>query len=77
MMNFRDVLKALGIYPAESADARIFGDEVSGFVKEVGKNVTHLKPGASLTLRDLLTGETRDVTDVTASEAAVVTRSIP
>jgi len=27
-MNFRDVLKALALYPAETADARVFGDEV-------------------------------------------------
>ena len=44
-MNFRDVLKALGLYPAESADARIFGDEVAGVVVSVGKNVKHVKPG--------------------------------
>jgi acyl transferase domain-containing protein/NADPH:quinone reductase-like Zn-dependent oxidoreductase/acyl carrier protein/SAM-dependent methyltransferase len=44
-MNFRDVLKALGVYPAESADARIFGDEVAGIVKSVGSKVTHVKPG--------------------------------
>lgn len=44
-MNFRDVLKALGLYPAETADARIFGDEVAGEVIAVGANVTHLKVG--------------------------------
>lgn len=44
-MNFRDVLKALALYPAETADARIFGDEVAGIVKSVGSAVTHLKPG--------------------------------
>lgn len=44
-MNFRDVLKALGLYPAETADARMFGDEVGGIVRAVGQNVTHLKPG--------------------------------
>lgn len=44
-MNFRDVLKALGVYPAESADARIFGDEVAGIVTSVGAGVTHVKPG--------------------------------
>ncbi|WP_395746966.1 SDR family oxidoreductase [Prosthecobacter sp.] len=44
-MNFRDVLKALALYPAETADARIFGDEVAGFVTAVGKNVSHVKPG--------------------------------
>ena len=44
-MNFRDVLKALALYPAETADARIFGDEVAGIVKAVGSGVTHVKPG--------------------------------
>ena len=44
-MNFRDVLKALALYPAETADARIFGDEVAGIVKAVGSAVTHVKPG--------------------------------
>ncbi len=44
-MNFRDVLKALALYPAETADARIFGDEVAGIVKSVGQGVTHVAPG--------------------------------
>lgn len=44
-MNFRDVLKALALYPAETADARIFGDEVAGVVKTVGSGVTHVKAG--------------------------------
>lgn len=44
-MNFRDVLKALGLYPAETADARIFGDEVAGIVKTAGSEVAHVKPG--------------------------------
>ena len=44
-MNFRDVLKALALYPAETADARIFGDEVAGVVKVVGKGVTHVRQG--------------------------------
>ncbi len=44
-MNFRDVLKALALYPAETADARIFGDEVAGVVKAVGKGVSHVAPG--------------------------------
>ncbi|MDB6120828.1 MAG: NRPS-type-I fusion protein, partial [Verrucomicrobiaceae bacterium] len=44
-MNFRDVLKALALYPAETADARIFGDEVGGIIKSVGAGVTHVKPG--------------------------------
>ena len=32
-MNFRDVLKALALYPGETPDARIFGDEVGGVVR--------------------------------------------
>ena len=44
-LNFRDVLKALGLYPAESADARMFGDEVAGEVVAVGQGVDHVKPG--------------------------------
>jgi acyl transferase domain-containing protein/acyl carrier protein len=44
-MNFRDVLKALALYPAETPDARIFGDEVGGIVTAVGDDVTHVKVG--------------------------------
>ena len=44
-MNFRDVLKALAMYPGEAPDARIFGDEVAGIVKAVGPGVTHVEPG--------------------------------
>ena len=41
-MNFRDVLKALALYPGEAPDARIFGDEVGGIVTAVGSDVTHV-----------------------------------
>ena len=44
-MNFRDVLKALALYPGDAPDARIFGDEVGGIVKEVGSDVIHVAPG--------------------------------
>ena len=44
-MNFRDVLKALALYPAETADARVFGDEVAGVIMAIGEGVTHVKPG--------------------------------
>ncbi len=44
-MNFRDVLKALALYPGDAPDARIFGDEVGGIVKEIGPGVTHVAPG--------------------------------
>jgi NADPH:quinone reductase-like Zn-dependent oxidoreductase/acyl carrier protein len=44
-MNFRDVLKALALYPGEAPDARMFGDEVAGIVAAVGADVAHVKPG--------------------------------
>ena len=44
-MNFRDVLKALALYPGEAPDARFFGDEVAGVVRAVGSEVKHLTPG--------------------------------
>ncbi|MBV9300237.1 MAG: SDR family NAD(P)-dependent oxidoreductase, partial [Verrucomicrobia bacterium] len=44
-MNFRDVLKALALYPGEAPDARIFGDEIAGVVKAVGTGVKHVAPG--------------------------------
>ena len=44
-LNFRDVLKALALYPGDARDARIFGDEVSGVVRAIGPGVTHVAPG--------------------------------
>ena len=44
-MNFRDVLKALALYPGEAPDARMFGDEVGGIVTAAGAAVRHVKPG--------------------------------
>ncbi|WP_265593233.1 type I polyketide synthase [Verrucomicrobium sp. BvORR034] len=44
-MNFRDVLKALALYPGEAPDARIFGDEVAGIITAVGANVDHVQVG--------------------------------
>jgi NADPH:quinone reductase-like Zn-dependent oxidoreductase/acyl carrier protein/SAM-dependent methyltransferase len=44
-MNFRDVLKALALYPGDAPDARIFGDEVGGVVRQVGAGVTHVAAG--------------------------------
>jgi acyl transferase domain-containing protein/NADPH:quinone reductase-like Zn-dependent oxidoreductase/SAM-dependent methyltransferase/acyl carrier protein len=44
-MNFRDVLKALALYPGDAPDAQIFGDEVSGIVKAVGPDIDHVAPG--------------------------------
>ncbi len=47
-MNFRDVLKALALYPGDAPDSRVFGDEVAGLVKAVGPGVTHVAPGDSV-----------------------------
>ena len=44
-INFRDVMKALGIYPGNPVDLKWFGDDFSGTVVKVGKNVKDLKPG--------------------------------
>ncbi len=44
-LNFRDVMKALGIYPAEAADAMLLGDECAGRIVRVGANVTQFKQG--------------------------------
>ncbi|MFJ4735976.1 SDR family NAD(P)-dependent oxidoreductase, partial [Streptomyces sp. NPDC088770] len=41
-LNFRDVLKALDMYPG---DAGRFGHEAAGVVVEVGPDVTHIAPG--------------------------------
>lgn len=44
-LNFRDVMKALGIYPVESDIDLLLGDEAAGRITAVGKGVNHLKPG--------------------------------
>jgi acyl transferase domain-containing protein/NADPH:quinone reductase-like Zn-dependent oxidoreductase/ubiquinone/menaquinone biosynthesis C-methylase UbiE len=44
-LNFRDVMKALRIYPSDAPDAEHIGDEYSGIISRVGKNVTQLKMG--------------------------------
>ena len=44
-INFRDVMKALGIYPGNPVDLKWFGDDFSGTVVKVGSNVADLKPG--------------------------------
>ncbi len=44
-INFRDVMKALGMYPGNPVDLKWFGDDFSGEVIRVGANVTDLKPG--------------------------------
>ena len=44
-INFRDVMKALGMYPGNPQDLRWFGDDFSGVVVRVGQGVKDLKPG--------------------------------
>jgi acyl transferase domain-containing protein/acyl carrier protein len=44
-VNFRDVMKALGIYPTAPGDIPWYGDECAGEVVQVGEGVTSLEPG--------------------------------
>lgn len=44
-INFRDVMKALGIYPGNPVDLKWFGDDFSGTVVKVGSNIKDLKVG--------------------------------
>ncbi len=44
-INFRDVMKALGIYPGNPVDLKWFGDDFSGTVVKVGENVKDLAVG--------------------------------
>lgn len=44
-LNFRDVLKALDVYPLDPAERRWFGDECAGVVRRVGPRVTSMSPG--------------------------------
>ncbi len=38
-LNFRDVMKCLGVYPGDAPDANSLGDEFSGVVLRIGSNV--------------------------------------
>ncbi|MDF1858715.1 MAG: thioester reductase domain-containing protein [Verrucomicrobiales bacterium] len=44
-LNFRDVMKSLGIYPSDAEDAGLFGDDFAGVITNVGPGVRHFKPG--------------------------------
>jgi thioester reductase-like protein len=44
-INFRDLMKAMGMYPGNPVDLLWFGDDFSGIVERVGKNVKDLAPG--------------------------------
>ena len=44
-LNFRDVMKALGIYPIAPGDMIWYGDECAAEVVATGDGVTHVRPG--------------------------------
>jgi len=44
-LNFRDVMKTLGLYPTDTGDALLLGDECSGRIVSVGADVTSLGVG--------------------------------
>ena len=44
-INFRDLMKALGMYPGNPVDLLWFGDDFSGTIERVGSQVSDLKPG--------------------------------
>ncbi len=47
-INFRDVMKALGIYPGNPPDRKWFGDDFAGRVERVGNRVKNFQPGDSV-----------------------------
>jgi thioester reductase-like protein len=44
-INFRDLMKALGMYPGNPVDLLWFGDDFCGTIERVGSEVRDLKPG--------------------------------
>ena len=44
-MNFRDVMKALGMYPGDSPDLKWLGDECAGTICAAGSDVTEFQVG--------------------------------
>ena len=44
-LNFRDVMKVIGMYPGNSRDLKWLGDECSGTIVAVGKDVTEYQVG--------------------------------
>jgi thioester reductase-like protein len=66
-LNFRDVLKVLGLYPGNPKDLLWLGDDFAGVVTAIGEQVTNIKPGdmvagmASYAFRSHLTVDHRAV----------------
>ena len=44
-INFRDLMKALAVYPGDPAEQRALGDDFAGTITRVGSAVTDLRPG--------------------------------
>jgi acyl transferase domain-containing protein/acyl carrier protein len=44
-LNFRDVMKAMGIYPSDEDDYMLLGDECSGVVNAIGDGVSNVNIG--------------------------------
>jgi len=44
-LNFRDVMKAMGIYPSDEDDHMLLGDECSGVVSAIGDGVSNVNVG--------------------------------
>jgi acyl transferase domain-containing protein/acyl carrier protein len=44
-VNFRDLMKLLGIYPLAAGEPPSLGDEFTGRVRRIGNNVRRLRPG--------------------------------
>ncbi|MBX3579784.1 MAG: thioester reductase domain-containing protein [Rhizobiaceae bacterium] len=44
-INFRDLMKVLGMYPGDPIDLKMLGDDFAGVVTRVGANVANVRPG--------------------------------
>ncbi len=44
-INFRDLLKVLGVYPTEVSDSKLLGDECAGVIMRTGEGVTAFSKG--------------------------------